>query len=133
MRKIPIKNGTEEEELNNKEMQLVSANFNNNDNVNSSVAAVVDNKNKNLLKLYLVLDTNVLISNLNRLKEILLVNDSSKTNNSVKILTILIVPWIVILELDKLKLRKSKSNLEMQARVAIEFLLNIFTFKNHLR
>lgn len=74
--------------------------------------------------LYIVVDTNVFLLNLNAIIEAM--NNKFITYNK----PIIVVPWTVIRELDYLKVAKSKKSLRDQSRKAIQFLNNHFSAKD---
>ncbi|XP_043502228.1 transcriptional protein SWT1-like isoform X2 [Polistes fuscatus] len=74
--------------------------------------------------LYIVVDTNVFLSNLNAVIETM--NRKFITYNK----PIIVIPWTVIRELDYLKVAKSKKSLRDQSRKAIQFLNNHFSAKD---
>ncbi|XP_015191410.1 PREDICTED: transcriptional protein SWT1-like isoform X2 [Polistes dominula] len=74
--------------------------------------------------LYIVVDTNVFLSNLNAVVKAM--NKKFITYDR----TIIVIPWTVIRELDYLKAAKSKQSLHEQSRKAIQFLNNHFSVKD---
>ncbi|KAF2902606.1 hypothetical protein ILUMI_03584 [Ignelater luminosus] len=89
--------------------------------------------NKTLLKTtYVVVDTNIFLSHLNVVENIMKIKING--NTGVTYVTIL-VPWIVIQELDYIKDRRSytKSNLSAQAQKAIYFINQCLVKKLNLQ
>ena len=69
-------------------------------------------------KLFIIIDTNILITNLNDLKEMIdkRLDDSQKAPN--ELLIVFVIPWVVVQELDALKNRyKAASSSQENANV----------------
>jgi hypothetical protein len=82
---------------------------------------------KDFLKIYTILDTNILVSHLNEIKKHIENNKSNiittnQMNN--KVLVFFIIPWLVVRELDALKCKNEKSvGVQRKSREAINYLL----------
>ncbi|KAG0343624.1 RNA endoribonuclease [Podila humilis] len=94
------------------------------DSSSATSSAAINDKNEGF-EAIVVLDTNVLLSHLNFLRQLVEVSDAKYTEPSSRMIVVFVVPWVVIQELDRLKVdrgRRSEVDVSLKARQAIKFI-----------
>lgn len=113
-----------------KKVRAANESVSGNNSSNSGISALddmdVDTMNQididtNELRLIACLDTNIFVSNLADLEHVVAVNDKNRI--------LFMVPWIVLQELDGLKLN---TKVGLKAKKAIHFIHSVLSSKTHL-